>query len=548
MTNLGAILQHVSTPFASMIARQTCEAHIVVLYSISFLPVAMVVIELAYREGADSINTPMVSAIFVMLALAVNSFVRSVLLPSKQVGAVVTEIAGGNLNIDIKAQEDGSTLDSLKFLHRQLVFANHATRKSSRWISTLGQQLFQSSQQLDSETDEQEAQLTQASAAINQMTTSIQEVSNLTRQGAEITENTLLSVREGEQVFRRVIENIERLESEIRQGAKDVNQLDQDSRSIQSVLDSIRGIAEQTNLLALNAAIEAARAGEQGRGFAVVADEVRQLARRTEEATRETRQMIEKLQRGAAGVVHFMEGNANLAADTLTSTGAAAESLRGMVSGIAAINDLNIQIAAATHQQRQVAEEINRNICKLSEQAAYISQQSGKVFNHATKVTTIVGEMDSLCNRFDLNAATVDHIEKNCQKLVEFSSALDVGVEEINRQHMKLVDIANELYCISGHRLSDRVVPHILGSLIGYTQTHFRCEEAMMAQHGYADLENHRQQHLKLEQQVVEFKQRVERGEMPLEELLKFVKDWLIFHIQGCDKKYTPHFHGNGQH
>jgi len=70
----------------------------------------------------------------------------------------------------------------------------------------------------------------------------------------------------------------------------------------------------------------------------------------------------------------------------------------------------------------------------------------------------------------------------------------------------------------------------------------------MMAQHGYADLENHRQQHLKLEQQVVEFKQRVERGEMPLEELLKFVKDWLIFHIQGCDKKYTPHFHGNGQH
>jgi hemerythrin-like metal-binding protein len=454
------------------------------------------------------------------------------------------EVATGNLNVVFSGDGAGDKkMEALQFLHQELVYAMTSTRRSAEWVSSIGQLIFEGSRQLDQEARDQEVQLTQASAAINEMTSSIQAVSGLTRKGASATETTLHAVRAGQQAFGRVCGNIERLEAEIRQGAREVNTLHEDSRNIQSVLDTIRGIAEQTNLLALNAAIEAARAGEQGRGFAVVASEVRQLAKRTEDATTQTRLLIEKLQQGAASVVSVMEVNANLAGDTLRSSSTATANIQDMVQGIESINEFNIQIAAAAGEQHTVAEEINRNICRLSEQASHISESARAVFESAVKVTTIGGEIQTLTDRFDLSEETIVRLEGGHVKFIEFSKAVDVEIAEINRQHMKLVDIANELHHIARHRLGMRLAKRVLNTLIGYTQTHFRYEEAFMARYGYGEMQEHRQQHLKLEQQVVEYRDKLLQGRMSIDELLQFLKDWLVYHIQGTDRKYTPFFH-----
>jgi hemerythrin-like metal-binding protein len=219
-----------------------------------------------------------------------------------------------------------------------------------------------------------------------------------------------------------------------------------------------------------------------------------------------------------------------------------------MVNGIARINDFNIQIATAAKQQQQVSEEINRNICQLSEQAAHISESSRIVFDSSAKVTTIGGEIRTLSDRFDLKPGTLEAIEGRHKKFVEFSGAIDVEIDEINRQHSKLIDIANELHRIADHRLGSRAAKRILKTLIGYTQTHFRYEESFMSRYGYPDVAEHRAQHLKLEKQVVDYANRIDRGEVSTHELLKFLKDWLVYHIQGSDRHYTPHFHSLNIH
>ena len=123
-----------------------------------------------------------------------------------------------------------------------------------------------------------------------------------------------------------------------------------------------------------------------------------------------------------------------------------------------------------------------------------------------------------------------------------------IEIDEINRQHMKLVDIANELFRISDHRLGHIAARRVLKTLIGYTQSHFRYEEAMMQRYAYPEAAEHRAQHLKLEQQVLDYAERIERGEVTFNELLQFLKDWLVYHIQGTDRRYTPHFHERDMH
>jgi hemerythrin-like metal-binding protein len=540
-----------TAPLAGVINKNmSYPARALLLYLLVTLPV-LCAIGVQASQNIESISWGLWLGLLAALYLVLNSYIHATHGEITLIQDNLEEMAVGNLNIHFDNEGDGAgsqNLESLQFLHQELVISLESTRRSSDWIGALGQQIFSNSQHLDQNTKQQESELTQAASAITEMTASVQEVSNLTRQGVEVTESTLKSVRDGQVVFSKVMDNIRSLESEIRLGAQEVNRLEEDSRNIQSVLDSIRGIAEQTNLLALNAAIEAARAGEQGRGFAVVADEVRQLAKRTEEATTETRQMIERMQRGVVNVVALMEGHANLAADTIQSAGGASDAIEGMAEGMQQISDFNIQIAAATKQQYQASEEMNRNICELSQQAAHISQNARSVFETAAKVSTIGGEIRTLTDRFDLRPETSEKIRSGQSKFVEFSGDIDVEIDEINRQHMKIIELANELYRISSHRLGLKSTKRILMALIGYTQTHFRYEEAFMGRYGYPETEEHRAQHLRLEQQVVDYAKSVDRGEVTIEELLKFLKSWLVFHIQGTDRKYTPHFHSMDIH
>jgi methyl-accepting chemotaxis protein len=205
--------------------------------------------------------------------------------------------------------------------------------------------------------------------AATQMASAIQEVSKNTQQVANEAKDADSNAKTSSHTFKRTIGEIQDLSQSVDHSAQTIQTLENEANSIVSVLDVIKGIAEQTNLLALNAAIEAARAGEQGRGFAVVADEVRTLASRTQESTEDINKMISSLQNGVKNAVQSMEEGKEKAAKTVESANTAQESLQGVTEYLQAISDHILQVASAVEEQSSVVEEINGNINNINDLA-----------------------------------------------------------------------------------------------------------------------------------------------------------------------------------
>lgn len=244
--------------------------------------------------------------------------------------------------------------------------------------------------------DRQEAETQQLATAINEMAATVQEVARNTDEAASAAEQADKETRAGADVVKQTIQAINQLASKIESSAEVIQKLESDSDEIGSVLDVIRDIAEQTNLLALNAAIEAARAGEQGRGFAVVADEVRNLAMRTQESTRQIQSMIERLQGSARSAVLTMEQGREQAKVSVQQAADADESLAKISAAVNTITNMNHQIATAAEEQSAVAEEINRNIVNITQIASATANISRETAANSEKLSNMSTEFESV--------------------------------------------------------------------------------------------------------------------------------------------------------
>jgi methyl-accepting chemotaxis protein len=324
---------------------------------------------------------------------------KSITRPIASALKAAEEIAEGDLTRTINV--DGS--DEAGRLLAAMLKMQSKLRDTLQRISGSATQLASAAEELNAVTDEsarglsqQNNEIEQAATAVNQMTSAVEEVARNAVSTSEASKNATTSASDGRDLVQETVSAIERMSNDVQSTSTLIGNLADESRDIGKVLDVIRGLADQTNLLALNAAIEAARAGEAGRGFAVVADEVRALAHRTQQSTSEIERMIGSIQGGTEQAVNSMRSSTERAESTLNIAKGAGLALDTINSAVVEINERNLVIASAAEEQAQVAREVDRNLVNirdLSTQSATGANQTSAASNELSRLAVDLNGM-----------------------------------------------------------------------------------------------------------------------------------------------------------
>ncbi len=341
--------------------------------------------------------------VLLIVAYLFSALYYSIIGNLKTIGDATRRFADGDLTSRVKLNgrdelsEIGAAFNAMNAQFEMLI---QQINGSTSQLAAAAEELAAISKESAENVDLQRLETDQVATAMNEMTATVQEVANNTNGAAGAAEQADQEAKNSRRVVGLTSQGITLLAGEIEKAADVIKRVDSDSQNIGSVLDVIRGIAEQTNLLALNAAIEAARAGEQGRGFAVVADEVRTLAGRTQQSTREIQDMIVTLQGGAREAVQVMEESRQHAQTSVEQARAAAGAIDVITEAVTIINRMNIQIATAAEQQRVTTEDMNRSITRIRDVAEQTAASAEQTTGASDELARLAIQLQNLVGRF----------------------------------------------------------------------------------------------------------------------------------------------------
>ena len=461
-------------------------------------------------------------------------FSRALSAPLKRLSEDAEKVAGGDLGVVVEVESDdeiGQLAQSFDRMVNNLREMIGTLADSSAQMSSSSAEMQSNAVMMADGAETVAMQAITVATASEEMSATSGDIAMNCQLAADGAKRANQAAEHGNEVVEKSIVVMHRIAERVQASAKTVEALGRRSDEIGAIVGTIEDIADQTNLLALNAAIEAARAGEQGRGFAVVADEVRALAERTTKATREIGQMIKGIQQETKVAVSAMEEGVSEVEQGTGEASRSGEALRLIQDEINSLDMQVQQIATAAEEQTATTSEISGNIHSITDVAQNTVEGARKTTDAAQQLNRLAGELASLIGQFKLS---------DTSRLINWNKSYSVGVSQMDKEHQRLIDIINNLYAAMRAGRSKDAIGTILDELIDYTKTHFAHEERLMQESNYAGYDEQKRCHESLIAQVVEIQNKYRAGTALGQEVMSFLKNWLINHIQGLDKKYGP--------